>query len=202
MVMGVENALFSFGGELGDYADLQGRRHHQLRQERRRARSLQGALHVHASGLGQGLLRRGQPGDHREPGRDEHELLRLLPVADQRGDATRTPRTPASSPTRPARTATSSPRSAGRASRSSPTRRTRRKPSSSSNGSSRTRPRRSGPSSAATPARRVLESEEFQNATPYNKAFYETMFKVKDFWAVPEYAELLHRSSTSASIPT
>jgi multiple sugar transport system substrate-binding protein len=37
----------------------------------------------------------------------------------------------------------------------------------------------------------VLESEEFQNATPYNKAFYDTMFKVKDFWATPEYAELL-----------
>jgi multiple sugar transport system substrate-binding protein len=39
----------------------------------------------------------------------------------------------------------------------------------------------------------VLESEEFQNATPYNKAFYDTMFKVKDFWAVPEYAELLQQ---------
>jgi multiple sugar transport system substrate-binding protein len=39
----------------------------------------------------------------------------------------------------------------------------------------------------------VLESAEFQNATPYNKAFYETMFKVKDFWAVPEYAELLQQ---------
>ena len=39
----------------------------------------------------------------------------------------------------------------------------------------------------------VLESEEFQNATPYNKAFYETMFKVKDFWAVPEFAELLQQ---------
>jgi len=37
----------------------------------------------------------------------------------------------------------------------------------------------------------VLESAEFQNATPYNKAFYDTMFKVKDFWATPEYAELL-----------
>ena len=37
----------------------------------------------------------------------------------------------------------------------------------------------------------VLKSDEFQNATPYNKAFYETMFMVKDFWAVPEYAELL-----------
>ncbi|MBB5754133.1 multiple sugar transport system substrate-binding protein [Prosthecomicrobium pneumaticum] len=39
----------------------------------------------------------------------------------------------------------------------------------------------------------VLQSEKFQNATPYNKAFYETMFKVKDFWAVPEYAELLQQ---------
>jgi multiple sugar transport system substrate-binding protein len=42
-----------------------------------------------------------------------------------------------------------------------------------------------------TASAKVLESPEFQNATPYNKAFYETMFKVKDFWAVPEYAELL-----------
>jgi multiple sugar transport system substrate-binding protein len=39
----------------------------------------------------------------------------------------------------------------------------------------------------------VLESDAFQNATPYNKAFYDTMFKVKDFWAVPEYAELLQQ---------
>ncbi|MER8810984.1 ABC transporter substrate-binding protein [Mesorhizobium australicum] len=37
----------------------------------------------------------------------------------------------------------------------------------------------------------ILKSDEFQNATPYNKAFHETMFKVKDFWAVPENAELL-----------
>jgi multiple sugar transport system substrate-binding protein len=37
----------------------------------------------------------------------------------------------------------------------------------------------------------VLESKEFREATPYNEAFYQTMFMVKDFWAVPEYAELL-----------
>lgn len=37
----------------------------------------------------------------------------------------------------------------------------------------------------------VLESEEFRNATPYNEAFYRTMLRIKDFWAVPEYAELL-----------
>ncbi|WEX74797.1 extracellular solute-binding protein [Sinorhizobium numidicum] len=39
----------------------------------------------------------------------------------------------------------------------------------------------------------VLRSDAFQHATPYNRAFYETMFKVKDFWAVPEYAELLQQ---------
>ena len=38
---------------------------------------------------------------------------------------------------------------------------------------------------------KVLKSEKFRKATPYNQAFYETMFMVKDFWAVPEYAELL-----------
>lgn len=38
---------------------------------------------------------------------------------------------------------------------------------------------------------KTLESEEFRKATPYNEAFFQTMFKVKDFWAVPEYAELL-----------
>jgi multiple sugar transport system substrate-binding protein len=38
---------------------------------------------------------------------------------------------------------------------------------------------------------KILESKEFREATPYNEAFYQTMFKVKDFWATPEYAELL-----------
>jgi multiple sugar transport system substrate-binding protein len=37
----------------------------------------------------------------------------------------------------------------------------------------------------------VLKSDAFRNATPYNEAFYQSMFMVKDFWAVPEYAELL-----------
>jgi multiple sugar transport system substrate-binding protein len=37
----------------------------------------------------------------------------------------------------------------------------------------------------------VLKSKAFLADTPYNQAFYETMFMVKDFWAVPEYAELL-----------
>jgi multiple sugar transport system substrate-binding protein len=39
----------------------------------------------------------------------------------------------------------------------------------------------------------VLSSDKFRQATPYNEAFYQTMFKVKDFWAVPEYAELLQQ---------
>ena len=42
-----------------------------------------------------------------------------------------------------------------------------------------------------TASAKILESPEFRNATPYNEAFYQTMFIVKDFWAVPEFAELL-----------
>jgi multiple sugar transport system substrate-binding protein len=37
----------------------------------------------------------------------------------------------------------------------------------------------------------TLRSDEFRNATPYNQAFYESMFVVKDFWAVPAYPALL-----------
>ncbi|MFN2176093.1 MAG: extracellular solute-binding protein, partial [Anaerolineales bacterium] len=37
----------------------------------------------------------------------------------------------------------------------------------------------------------VLETDEFLNATPFNPAFAETMTFVKDFWNIPEYAELL-----------
>ncbi len=37
----------------------------------------------------------------------------------------------------------------------------------------------------------VLESDEFRKATPYNEAFYQSMQGVKDFWAIPSYADLL-----------
>jgi len=37
----------------------------------------------------------------------------------------------------------------------------------------------------------VLESEEFLNNTPYNRAFAESMTFVKDFWNIPVYGELL-----------
>ncbi len=38
---------------------------------------------------------------------------------------------------------------------------------------------------------KTLKSEKFLSMTPYNRSFMETMQMVKDFWAVPEYAELL-----------
>jgi len=37
----------------------------------------------------------------------------------------------------------------------------------------------------------VLQTEEFLEATPFNPAFAETMTFVKDFWNIPEYAQLL-----------
>ncbi len=42
----------------------------------------------------------------------------------------------------------------------------------------------------------VLQSEEFLGNTPFNPAFAETMQKVKDFWSVPVYADLLTVAQT------
>lgn len=39
----------------------------------------------------------------------------------------------------------------------------------------------------------ILESEKFRNATPYNEAFYQSLFVVKDFWAEPYYAKLIEQ---------
>lgn len=41
---------------------------------------------------------------------------------------------------------------------------------------------------------KVLKSEAFQTATPFNPAFAETMTFVKDFWNIPVYGELLRVS--------
>jgi len=41
---------------------------------------------------------------------------------------------------------------------------------------------------------KVLQSEEFLQATPYNAAFAETMTFVKDFWNIPAFGELLRVS--------
>ena len=84
--MGVENAIFSYGGDLGDYATYKVDGHHQLAENVEALGALPRALRFHAAELGQGLLPGGQPGDHRGPGGDEHELLRLLPGARQPGD--------------------------------------------------------------------------------------------------------------------
>ncbi len=37
----------------------------------------------------------------------------------------------------------------------------------------------------------VLKSDKFLKATPYNQAFADTMRKIKDYWAVPVYSEML-----------
>lgn len=46
---------------------------------------------------------------------------------------------------------------------------------------------------------KVFESEEFLNATPYNRAFAETMTFVKDFWNVPIFGQLLEVSQREFS---
>jgi multiple sugar transport system substrate-binding protein len=41
----------------------------------------------------------------------------------------------------------------------------------------------------------TLETDEFLNATPYNPAFAKSLTIMKDFWAVPEYGQLLETFS-------
>ena len=160
-------------------------------------RRLQRALQIYPSGLGQDLLRRKQPGDHRKPGGDEHELLRLLPGAHQRSDKPerqehRLLREPA-----PDLAATSLPRLADRESRSSPTRKTRKRRSSSCSGSSGRDPEEVGRAWRLHLQQGGARIRRIPERHPYNKAFYDTMFKVKDFWAVPEYAELSSGSQSA-----
>jgi len=45
----------------------------------------------------------------------------------------------------------------------------------------------------------VLNSEEFLKATPYNAAFAQTMNFVKDFWNIPEFAQLLAPTQSALS---
>jgi multiple sugar transport system substrate-binding protein len=41
----------------------------------------------------------------------------------------------------------------------------------------------------------TIASNTFLNATPYNKAFKESMNILRDWWACPEYADLLESFS-------
>jgi multiple sugar transport system substrate-binding protein len=48
-----------------------------------------------------------------------------------------------------------------------------------------------------TPHKEVLQSDTFLNATPFNKAFAASFPYLRDFWGVPEYAELLEACQTN-----
>ena len=50
-----------------------------------------------------------------------------------------------------------------------------------------------------TPHKEVLQSDAFKQATPFNAAFAESFPYLRDFWAVPEYAELLEACQTNWS---
>ncbi len=47
--------------------------------------------------------------------------------------------------------------------------------------------------------KKVLQSDAFLKTQPYNPAFAETMTFVKDFWNIPEYAQLLQVTQTEFS---
>ena len=48
-----------------------------------------------------------------------------------------------------------------------------------------------------TPHKEVLQSDTFKKATPFNEAFAASFPYLRDFWAVPEYAELLEVCQTN-----
>lgn len=50
-----------------------------------------------------------------------------------------------------------------------------------------------------TPLKEILQSDAFKNATPYNEAFAASFPYLRDFWAVPQYAELLEVCQTNWS---
>lgn len=50
-----------------------------------------------------------------------------------------------------------------------------------------------------TPHKEVLQSDTFKQATPFNEAFAASFPYLRDFWAVPEYAELLEVCQTNWS---
>ena len=50
-----------------------------------------------------------------------------------------------------------------------------------------------------TPHKEVLQSDAFKKATPFNEAFAASFPYLRDFWAVPEYAELLEVCQTNWS---
>ena len=47
--------------------------------------------------------------------------------------------------------------------------------------------------------KKVLASDAFLKAAPYNRAFAETMTFVKDFWNIPEYGLLLPPAQNALS---
>ncbi len=50
-----------------------------------------------------------------------------------------------------------------------------------------------------TTNKKVFESDAFLDATPYNRAFAETMTFVKDFWNIPEFGQLLEGAQRELS---
>ena len=79
----------------------------------------------------------------------------------------------------------------GQGIRSSATAKTRRKPTNSCSGSSATTSSSAGPIRAIPAAPRCSTARGVPQRTPYNRAFARSMEIVKDFWAVPVFADML-----------
>ncbi len=188
--MGYENALFSYGGELGDYATY---KVHGIVNSPEAVAALECIRELYKftpPNWGKRLLPREQPGDYREPGGDDMNYFAFFPAlankatnpyADVTGYFANPPA-----------------RAASRHGARRPGHLDRLLLQEAGGGvqvpqwfiKDETQ-KKWGELGGYTCSAAVLKSDEFRKATPYNEAFYQTMFMVKDFWAVPEYGELL-----------
>ena len=202
ITMGVTNVLYPYGLQVRgpEEAVCDGR----LRQLARRGqgpRVLQGALQVlHAARPDQRLHGRGPGRLQVGPGRDDDELVRLLPGPLQGPERRRRQdRLLRQSGATRARACSS----AARASRWSRTRRTATRRCSTSSGSPRPRCRRSGGRSAATRAtRRCCRTRASRRARRSRSEFLDSMDMVVDFWAEPSLCAAAARRCRSACTTT
>ena len=126
VAMGVEQTIFSYGGDLGDYSTYKIDGIINSKQAIDGLKAYRDLFKFTPPGWGKVFFLENNQAITEGLGGDEHELLRLLSRPWPTNRPTRTPRTPASSPTRPVPPARISRRWAGRASPSCPTRRSAR----------------------------------------------------------------------------
>ena len=192
LVMGIMNTIFGYGGEMGDYATNQVQGITNSKESIEGLKLYKELYEFCPPDWSKTFFQEANQAFTQGLVADEHEFLCLLPGARQRGhQQVRQGDGLLCHAGRPDRqTFCGAWRT--RAFNRQLLQETRPMLTSSWNGSFARTSRRSGAELGGyTCDAKILESKEFREATPYNEAFYQSMQIVKDFWTIPEYAEML-----------